>query len=80
MKNNAVYDVVKQYADEIGLGNLSPHDLRRTYISLLIDKGVDLVTVSKMAGHRHIGQTAEYDRRGDSAKQRAAKMFDDIWD
>lgn len=78
MHGNAIWELVNEYTEKAGLDTLTPHDLRRTYISLLIDKGVDIITVSKMAGHSNIGQTAAYDRRGETAKQNAAKAFQDI--
>jgi len=49
----------------------TPHDLRRTWIGNLLDLGVDLATVQKMAGHASASTTGRYDRR-DHAVQRNA--------
>jgi site-specific recombinase XerD len=38
-------------------------DLRRTWIGALLDLGVDLAMVQKMAGHTSASTTAGYDRR-----------------
>jgi integrase len=50
----------------------APHDLRRTWIGDLLDLGVDLVTVQKMAGHASASTTGRYDRRDHSVQRKAA--------
>jgi len=52
-----------------------PHDLRRTYVTWLLQAGVDLNTVRQMVGHSSIETTARYDLRDDEAMRRAVKCL-----
>jgi integrase len=53
----------------------APHDLRRTWIGDLLDLGVDLATVQKMAGHASASTTGRYDRRDRVVQRRAAAQL-----
>jgi integrase len=58
-------------AEQAVVHDFSPHDMRRTCISNLLDSSADLVTVAELAGHASVTTTAKYDRRGEAAKRAA---------
>jgi site-specific recombinase XerD len=61
-----------------GVAPFTPHDLRRTLITNLIDSGVDLVVVKRIAGHEHVNTTALYDRRGQAAEEAAVDKLEGL--
>jgi integrase len=75
MKTQSIYNVLVKRSKQAGVEKFSPHDLRRTFVSRLLEAGVDISTVSKMCGHANITTTARYDRRGEIEKQEAAKLL-----
>lgn len=68
-----IYQIVTHNTKSILGFKCSPHDLRRTFVTELLNQNVDIATVSKMAGHANISTTQIYDKRGDEALIRAAK-------
>lgn len=71
----SVYLLVRHTAKHVGLGNVSPHDLRRTYITRLLEQNIDLNTVRLMAGHEDISTTVVYDKRDNKVMQQAASAL-----
>ena len=72
MTAQAVYKMLTKRAEEAGVAAFSPHDFRRTFVGDLLDKGVDISVVSKLAGHNDPKATARYDRRPEGVKRDAA--------
>ena len=72
MVEQTVYDIDVRRAKAARIKHFSPHDCRHTFISNLLDAGIDLVTVQKLAGHSSPDTTSRYDRRGEQVKQQAS--------
>lgn len=70
-----VLQICEKRGEEAGLREFSPHDLRRTYISVLRDRGVDLATAADLAGHASPNTTKRYDRRGERARHAVAEVI-----
>jgi integrase len=63
---------------EAAVAPATPHDMRRTLISNLLDRGVDLATAARVAGHASTDTTAGYDRRGERALRAAGEAMGDV--
>jgi integrase/recombinase XerD len=75
MTDQAILWMCHRRADQAGVARFSPHDLRRTFVSDLLDAGADLSTAKRLAGHANEATTGRYDRRGEEAKKKAAALL-----
>ena len=73
ISSQAIYAALLKRGKAGRVAHFSPHDLRKTYASGLIDLSGDISTVSRLLGHASIDTTAIYDRRGEAAKRRVAE-------
>lgn len=73
VSSQAIYAALVKRGTEARVAHFSPHDLRKTYASGLIDLSGDISTVSRLLGHASIDTTAIYDRRGEAAKRKVAE-------
>ena len=58
--SQALYDRVKLIAKKVGLPDVSPHWFRHAFATHSIQKGCDVVTVSKQLGHASLATTTKY--------------------
>jgi len=72
LSTSAVHEIVARRARQAGLDPVAPHDLRRTFVTSLLEAGADLAVVSRLAGHAQLQTTRGYDRRGAQAEAKAA--------
>ena len=72
ISDEAIAQMISQRAREARVPATTPHDLRRTTATHLLQKNVDYGVVSAMLGHASLGTTRRYDLRGEDAKIQAS--------
>jgi len=75
MTDQAVYMLVVRLAERARVTRFAPHDLRRSFISDLLDAGADIATVAALCAHANVATTMKYDRRPDRTRRRAAELL-----
>jgi site-specific recombinase XerD len=68
----SIYSIIQRRADQADCKEATPHDMRRTCATHLLDNGIDPLTVAKILGHASVNTTMRYDRRPEQAKRKAA--------
>lgn len=56
----AIFHIVQAAGAEIGLPDLAPHDLRRSYAQLGFEAGVPITQISRLLGHASMATTQRY--------------------
>ncbi|MBR2004911.1 MAG: tyrosine-type recombinase/integrase [Thermoguttaceae bacterium] len=63
MRREALWELVKKYALRVGApSTISPHALRHSFATHLLQGGADLRQVQEMLGHESIATTQIYTR------------------
>lgn len=76
LTSQAIYFLIKQQQEKLALPDISPHDLRRTFATMLLERGEDLITVKEAMGHSSVDTTQTYDMRGEEKLKQTTTHFD----
>ena len=60
LTRQGVFKIVKTYAERVGLGDISPHTLRHSFATHLLDGGADVRAVQELLGHASVTTTQIY--------------------
>ncbi len=71
----AVYYILGKRRQAAKLEAFTPHDLRRTFATNLLDNGEDIRVVQVALGHANIETTRTYDQSGERRKHKAVKRL-----
>jgi len=75
LTGQAVRQIIDRLASRARVAKVSPHDMRRSFVSHLLDAGADIATVQRLAGHASITTTTRYDMRGEATKRAASALL-----
>lgn len=70
LSQQAVYLIFQKHAKSVGV-DCSPHSLRRTFATEMLNAGVDVFTLQQLLGHSNPSTTQKYDLRGEETKAQA---------
>jgi len=74
MSSRGIFDVVRKRARNAGLNTrVSPHTLRHSFATEMLNQGADIRAVQEMLGHRNLSTTQVYTH---TTKERLRKVYD----
>jgi len=69
------WSTIKKYAEKLGLSNISPHTLRHSFATHLLQRGADSRSVQALLGHSDISTTQIYTHITDRQMRRTYDRF-----
>ncbi len=70
-----IHSFIKQYAEKCGLKDVSPHTLRHSFATHLVQNSADIRSVQQMLGHADISTTQIYTHMTDAHLRKSYEKF-----
>jgi integrase/recombinase XerD len=75
LNRQIIYLFIKSYAEKAGLGDVSPHTIRHSFATHLIQNRADIRSVQQMLGHADISTTQIYTHMTDAHLRKSYEKF-----
>ena len=75
LNRQVIYKLVREYSEEIGLEGISPHTLRHSFATHLVQNSADIRSVQQMLGHADISTTQIYTHLTDIHLRKTYEKF-----
>jgi site-specific recombinase XerD len=72
LDGESLWYILRRRLKFAGVERITAHSIKRAYVTDLLDAGVDVFTVQRLAGHADAVTTARYDRRRDEVQRHAS--------
>lgn len=75
INRQAIFNFIKEYAEKIDLKEVSPHTLRHSFATHLVQNSADIRSVQQMLGHADISTTQIYTHITDAHLKKSYEKF-----
>ena len=75
LSKQTAWNIVRKWSEFGGIGNVSPHDLRRTAITKALEQGLTYRQVQMMTGHKDPKTVMRYDHGRENLDQNAVNFL-----
>jgi site-specific recombinase XerD len=75
LNRSALGHVVRETGREAGLGTVSPHMIRHSFATHLLERGADIRAIQELLGHTYLTSTQVYTRISNKAVRTAFRRF-----
>lgn len=75
LTRQAIYSLIVEYAEKAGLEDVSPHTLRHSFATHLVQNRADIRSVQQMLGHADISTTQIYTHMTDAHLRKSYERF-----
>jgi integrase/recombinase XerD len=75
LNRQSIYRLVREYGEKVGLTEISPHTLRHSFATHLVQNRADIRSVQQMLGHADISTTQIYTHMTDAHLRKSYEQF-----